>query len=99
ILHHARSDRLVGRQAHRIWSSEVGPGRRQCREARRHAQFGHDRRSLGTALPGMTREEAWSIVCEFVQTESLRRHMLGVEACLTAYADKFAQDRELWAVT
>jgi predicted hydrolase (HD superfamily) len=25
--------------------------------------------------------------------------MLGVEACLTAYADKFGQDRELWAVT
>jgi len=25
--------------------------------------------------------------------------MLGVEACLIAYADKFAQDRELWAVT
>src|SRR3978361_1989185 len=49
--------------------------------------------------PGMTREEAWSVVCEFVKSESLRRHMLGVEACLTAYADKFAQDRELWAVT
>src|SRR6201989_1879999 len=47
----------------------------------------------------MTREEAWSVVCEFVQSESLRRHMLGVEACVTAYADKFAQDRELWAVT
>ncbi len=47
----------------------------------------------------MTREEAWSVVCEFVKSESLRRHMLGVEACLTAYADKFAEDRELWAVT
>jgi len=47
----------------------------------------------------MTREEAWSVVCEFVQSESLRRHMLGVEACLTAYADQYAQDRELWAVT
>src|SRR4051794_40856578 len=47
----------------------------------------------------MTREEAWSVVCEFVKSESLRRHMLGVEACLAAYADKFAEDRELWAVT
>lgn len=47
----------------------------------------------------MTREEAWSVVCEFVTSESLRRHMLGVEACLTAYADKFEQDQELWAVT
>jgi predicted hydrolase (HD superfamily) len=34
----------------------------------------------------MTRAEAWSVVCEFVKSESLRRHMLGVEACLSAYA-------------
>jgi putative nucleotidyltransferase with HDIG domain len=47
----------------------------------------------------MTREEAWGVVCEFVCSESLRRHMLGVEACLAAYADKFGEDRELWAVT
>ncbi len=47
----------------------------------------------------MTRDEAWNIVCEFVQSESLRRHMLGVEACMVAYADKFGQDRERWAVT
>lgn len=47
----------------------------------------------------MTRDEAWSVVCEFVKSESLRRHMLGVEACLTAYAGKFGQDAEAWAVT
>jgi putative nucleotidyltransferase with HDIG domain len=47
----------------------------------------------------MNRTEAWDLVCEFVSSESLRRHMLGVEACLTAYADKFGQDREQWAVT
>jgi putative nucleotidyltransferase with HDIG domain len=47
----------------------------------------------------MNRTEAWDLVCEFVRSESLRRHMLGVEACLTAYADKFGQDREQWAVT
>lgn len=46
-----------------------------------------------------TREEAWNIVTEFVQSEALRRHMLGVEACLVAYAYKFGQDPELWAVT
>ena len=37
----------------------------------------------------MTRDQAWSIVCEFVQSDSLRRHMLAVEACVTAYAGKF----------
>ncbi|MBV9679834.1 MAG: HDIG domain-containing protein, partial [Acidobacteriaceae bacterium] len=46
----------------------------------------------------MTRDEAWNIVCEFVKNDSLRRHMLAVEACMTAYADKFNEDRERWAV-
>jgi putative nucleotidyltransferase with HDIG domain len=47
----------------------------------------------------MTRDEAWTIVCEFVQSDSLRRHMLAVEACMTAYARKFGEDSEQWAVT
>jgi putative nucleotidyltransferase with HDIG domain len=47
----------------------------------------------------MTRDEAWNIVCEFVQSDSLRRHMLAVEACMVAYAEKFGEDAELWAVT
>ena len=47
----------------------------------------------------MTRDEAWKIVCEFVQSDSLRRHMLAVEACMVAYAKKFNEDPEQWAVT
>ncbi|MBV9404170.1 MAG: HAD family hydrolase, partial [Acidobacteriaceae bacterium] len=47
----------------------------------------------------MTRDEAWNIVCEFVKSEALRRHMLAVEACLTAYARKFEEDERQWAVT
>ena len=47
----------------------------------------------------MTRDQAWDTVCEFVQSEGLRRHMLAVEACLAAYANKFGEDAELWAVT
>ena len=47
----------------------------------------------------MNREEAWRIVCEFVQSDSLRRHMLAVEACVDAYAARFGEDRELWSVT
>ena len=46
----------------------------------------------------MTRSEAWQVVCEFVKSDSLRRHMLGVEACLVAYAKKFGEDAERWAV-
>jgi putative nucleotidyltransferase with HDIG domain len=47
----------------------------------------------------MTRTQAWEIVCEFVKSESLRRHMLSVETCVTAYARKFNEDQEKWAVT
>jgi putative nucleotidyltransferase with HDIG domain len=47
----------------------------------------------------VTRNEAWDIVCEFVGNESLRRHMLAVEACMAAYADKLNEDKERWAVT
>ena len=47
----------------------------------------------------MTRDEAWNIVCEFVQSQGLRRHMLAVEACMVAYARKFGEDPQQWAVT
>ena len=47
----------------------------------------------------ISRSQAWEIVCEFVKSEGLRRHMLAVEACLEAYAKKFGEDPELWRVT
>lgn len=47
----------------------------------------------------MTRDQAWSIVCEFVQSDSLRRHMLAVETCVAAYARKYREAADKWAVT
>lgn len=47
----------------------------------------------------MTRDEAWKIVCEFVQSEGLRKHMLAVEACMVAYARQQGGDPETYAVT
>jgi predicted hydrolase (HD superfamily) len=47
----------------------------------------------------MKRDQAWEIVCEFVRSESLRKHMLAVEVCVAAYARKFDEDEEKWAVT
>lgn len=47
----------------------------------------------------MDRNQAWSIVCEFVQNEGLRKHMLAVECCVAAYARKFGEDEEKWRVT
>lgn len=46
----------------------------------------------------MNREEAWGIVCEFVKNENLRRHMLAVEAGMRAYARRYGEDEESWAV-
>ncbi|MBI4607114.1 MAG: HDIG domain-containing protein [Planctomycetes bacterium] len=47
----------------------------------------------------MTRDEAWRLVCEWTQSEALRRHMLGVEAAMRWYARKLGEDEETWAVT
>lgn len=47
----------------------------------------------------MDRNQAWEIVCEFVKSDSLRKHMLAVEACVAAYARKTGEDEEKWAVT
>ncbi|MBZ0284900.1 MAG: HDIG domain-containing protein [Anaerolineae bacterium] len=44
----------------------------------------------------MKREEAWAIVTEFTASESLRRHMLAVEAAMRAYAPRFGSDPEVW---
>jgi putative nucleotidyltransferase with HDIG domain len=46
-----------------------------------------------------SRDEAWDLVCEWTQSESLRKHMLGVETAMRAYARKFGEDEELWRVT
>jgi putative nucleotidyltransferase with HDIG domain len=46
----------------------------------------------------MTRDDAWGLLTEFTQSESLRKHALSVEACLRAYARKFGEDEELWGV-
>src|SRR5579872_1836212 len=47
----------------------------------------------------MDRNQAWEIVCEFVKSDSLRKHMLAVEACVAAYARQFGEDESKWRVT
>jgi len=46
-----------------------------------------------------TRDDAWNLLCEYTQSESLRKHALAVEACTRAYAQKFGADEDLWALT
>jgi putative nucleotidyltransferase with HDIG domain len=47
----------------------------------------------------LNRESAWSLLTEYTQSESLRKHALAVEACMRAYAKKFAEDEEKFGVT
>jgi predicted hydrolase (HD superfamily) len=46
-----------------------------------------------------TRAEAWDLVCDWVESDSLRKHLLGVEAAMRAYARQRGGDEELWGVT
>jgi putative nucleotidyltransferase with HDIG domain len=45
-----------------------------------------------------TRDDAWKLLCEYTQSESLRKHMLAVEACVRAYARKKGADEETWGL-
>ena len=50
-----------------------------------------------TALP--TREDALALVHQYTASDSLRKHMLAVEAAMRAYATKFGEDPERWGLT
>ncbi|HVD00677.1 MAG TPA: HAD family hydrolase [Candidatus Dormibacteraeota bacterium] len=45
-----------------------------------------------------TRQDAWELVTEFTQSQTLLRHMLSVEAAMRAYARIHGEDEERWAV-
>ena len=45
-----------------------------------------------------SRNDAWTLLCEFTQNENLRKHALAVEACVRAYARKSGADEELWGL-
>ncbi len=44
------------------------------------------------------RDAAWSILTEFTQSDSLRKHARAVEASMTAYARRFGEDATVWGV-
>jgi putative nucleotidyltransferase with HDIG domain len=46
----------------------------------------------------LSREQAWTLFCSWTESESLRRHVLAVEAAMRAYARKFGENEETWGL-
>jgi predicted hydrolase (HD superfamily) len=52
---------------------------------------------MTTALP--SRSDALKLMHEYTASDSLRKHMLSVEASMRAYAERFSEDPERWGLT
>ncbi len=46
----------------------------------------------------LSRESAWSLLCEWTKSDALRKHALAVEAAVTYYARKLGENAEEWSV-
>lgn len=49
-------------------------------------------------LEGKTREDGLALLDEWIESDSLKRHCLSVEAAMRAYADKWDEDVEAWGL-
>jgi putative nucleotidyltransferase with HDIG domain len=47
----------------------------------------------------ISRDDAWKLFCEWTESDSLRKHALAVEASMRAYARRYDEDEERWAIT
>jgi len=52
-----------------------------------------------TDQPVPSREQTLALMHEYTASDSLRKHMLSVEAAMRAYAQKFGEDVERWGTT
>ena len=46
----------------------------------------------------LNRDDAWALMTEYTQSESLRKHMLAVEAAVRGYARLWGENEEDWGV-
>lgn len=47
---------------------------------------------------GKTRDDAWVLLTEWIESDSLRKHCLSVETAMRAYAEKLGQPVEVWGM-
>jgi putative nucleotidyltransferase with HDIG domain len=46
----------------------------------------------------LSREDAWALMTEYTESESLRKHMLAVEAAVRGYARLWGENEQEWGV-
>jgi len=46
----------------------------------------------------ISRDDAWQLLTEWTQSESLRKHALAVEAAVRGYARMYGEDEQAWAL-
>ena len=53
---------------------------------------------LSSVPVDLSRESAWALMTEYTKSESLRKHMLAVEAAVRGYARKWGENEDEWGL-
>src|SRR5215212_2492295 len=71
------------------------------RQSPRHGRTSRAQQPLACPSKGdiLNREQSWELMCTWTESDSLRKHMLAVEAAMRAYARRFGEDEEMWGIT
>lgn len=80
-------------------SDRLRQGSGECAETRRaKAEGGSRDRPCIISPVRLNRDDAWALMTEYTQSESLRKHMLAVEAAVRGYARLWGENEEDWGV-